>query len=157
MILSGKWVKLSSVALRVSPQTIGVYTFLQIRLGVCLSGICARSQSLRMDAQIEINEYNRGRLWCAVHTCAHIKLYYLNTTCCHAVCTHPNCRSDVFISNPGAQIQPQALAGPRRGVVPPEGCLLKAHFTTMMLFPDQTWAWKRRQEWARHQLAAPQL
>ena len=74
---------------------------LQIRLGVCLSGICAQSQSLRMDAQIEINEYNRGRLWCAVHMCAHIKLYYVNTTCCHAVRTHPNCRSDVFISNRG--------------------------------------------------------
>ena len=76
------------------------YTFLEIRLGVCLSGICARSPSLRMDAQIEINEYNRGRLWCAVHTCAHIKLYYLNTTC-HAACTHPNGRSDVFISTRG--------------------------------------------------------
>lgn len=26
------------------------------------------------------------------------------------------------------------------GVVPPQGCLLKAHFMTMMLFPDQTGA-----------------
>lgn len=75
---------------------------------------------------------------CSVHTCTNIKPYYIYYKY-HllSVYAHPDWRTGAA----RAHSQPYTLAGAWTGVVPPQGCLLKAHFTTMMVFPDQTGAW----------------
>lgn len=93
---------------------------------------------------IRINEYNDRLKRKLMMCCTNVRTYkvilskYQLLSC--SVYTPILQNWCVFIKL-GAQIQLQALAGPGRGVVPPKGCLLKAHFTTMMLFPDQTRAW----------------
>uniref|UniRef100_A0A3B5AVL0 Si:dkey-34f9.3 n=1 Tax=Stegastes partitus TaxID=144197 RepID=A0A3B5AVL0_9TELE len=66
-----------------------------------------------------------------------MKSHYLNTTCYRAVYTHPDCEKKSVFIKPGAEIQLQGPASPEGGVVPLEGCLLKAHFTTVISSVDE--------------------
>lgn len=139
---------MTSGSLRVSPLMIAAYTLLQISPA---TGSLAfhyketHSKRLDMNAQIGMNEYNSGVKEKVMMCCTRAHLSHIIeippvVMQCKHIHTAWLTRFFFFIK-PGAHSQLQALAGPGRGVVPLVGCLLKAHFTTMMLFPDQTWAW----------------
>lgn len=66
-----------------------------------------------------------------------MKSLYLNTTCCPAHTPALKKRSFIKLGMSFRLLQVQGQAG----VVPPEECLLKAHFMAVMLFPDQNWTW----------------
>lgn len=89
------------------------------------------SQWIPMKAPPGVNVYH-SLLYAHVPIYSHIITYHLLS-----VYAHPDCRTGAA----GAHSQPQSLARAWTGVAPPQGCLLKARFTTMMRFPDQTGAW----------------